>query len=184
MPKIEVKDKFPVFVGEYPFHQKLRDELVPQLESYPDLHGKKTNVKATMTDWNWNSKSVQIKKLKLYIIDILQKEFRYKSIVEDTPPIGFKNFWGNIYHKGDYAQLHDHWPWAQFSFAYFLKSKWYYSPLIFGANYARVRPKEGRFVLFKSFMRHYVPQHRFNDTRITLSGNLVCDWSGMEGYRN
>ena len=126
----------------------------------------------------------QIKKLKLYIVDIVQKEFRYNTINEGTPPIQLKNFWGNIYHKGDYAQLHDHWPFAQFSFAYFLKSKWYYSPLIFGANYARVRPKEGRFVLFKSFMRHYVPQHRFNDTIITLSGNIVCDWSGMEGYGN
>ena len=123
MPKIEVKDKFPVFVGEYPFHQKLRDELVPQLESYPDQHDKKTNVKATMTHWDWNSKSVQIKKLKLYIVDIVQKEFRYNTINEGTPPIEFKNFWGNIYHKGDYAQLHDHWPFAQFSFAYFLKSK-------------------------------------------------------------
>ena len=173
MPKIEVKDKFPVFVGEYPFHQKLRDELVPQLENYPDCQDKGTNVKATMTDWNWNSKSVQIKKLKLYLLDTLKKEFSYNLVGEDPTPISFKSFWGNIYRKGDYAESHNHWPLNDFSFAYFLKSKWYYSPLVFTHSGVRIRPKEGRYIIFNSLIKHHVPKHRFNGTRMTLSGNIA-----------
>ena len=170
---IDVKDIFPVFVGEYPFHQKLRDELVPQLENYPDRQDKETNVKATMTGWNWNSESVQVKKLKSYILNTIKKEFAYNLVGADPAPISFKAFWGNIYRKGDYTQLHHHWPHAEFSLVYFLKSKWYYSPLVFTHSGARIRPKEGRFIIFKSFMNHHVPKHRFNGTRITLSGNII-----------
>ena len=87
-----------------------------------------------------------------------------------------KNFWGNVYEKGDYAQSHCHKP-NDFSFAYFVKSKWYYSPLVFSDSGKRVRPKEGRFVAFPAYLLHHVPKHRYNDTRITLSGNLVINRS-------
>ena len=36
MKKIRVKNYSNIFIGEYPFHQKLKDELVPLLEKYPD----------------------------------------------------------------------------------------------------------------------------------------------------
>ena len=81
------------------------------------------------------------------------------------------NFLANVYEKGDYAQSHCHKP-NDFSFAYFVKSKWYYPPLVFTDSGKRIRPKEGRFVAFPSYLMHHVAKHRYNDTRITLSGNI------------
>ena len=57
--------------------------------------------------------------------------------------------------------------------AYFVKSKWYYPPLVFTDSGKRIRPKEGTFVAFPAYLMHHVPKHRYNDTRITLSGNLT-----------
>ena len=85
-----------------------------------------------------------------------------------------QSFWANVYEKGDYAQSHCHKP-NDFSFAYFVKSKWYYPPLVFTDSGKRIRSKEGRFVAFPSYLKHHVPKHRYNDTRITLSGNLLIN---------
>ena len=67
MMKLNIKHNFSILIGEYPFHQQLSDELVPVLEEYPDLQDRGTNVKAVMTDWNFDlvPKSLQIKKFKL-----------------------------------------------------------------------------------------------------------------------
>ena len=82
-----------------------------------------------------------------------------------------KHFWANIYRKGDYTISHDHKP--QFlSCVYFLKTKWYYSPLVFSDSGKKILPKEGTFVIFPSNVRHLVPKHRYRETRITLSGNM------------
>ena len=81
------------------------------------------------------------------------------------------NFWANVYKKGDYATSHSHKP-HDFSFAYFVKAKWYDSPLVFTDSGKRIRPKEGRFVCFPAYLKHHVPKHRYRDERITLSGNI------------
>ncbi|MEC9064873.1 MAG: hypothetical protein VX805_05890 [Pseudomonadota bacterium] len=171
--RLRVKNNFDVIVGDYPFHQQLSDELVPVLENHPDVQGRKTNVKATMTDWDFDlePKSSRIKKLKLYLSSIITKEFTYNSIGEYRPPMRILNFWANVYRKGDYTLPHAHWPLCDFSFAYFLKSKWYCPPLVFTHSGARIRPKAGRFVIFNSTMLHHVPKHRFKKSRITISGN-------------
>ena len=183
MAKFKVKDSFSVVTGEYPFHQQLKNELVPVLENYPDFQKRETNVKATMTGWNFNTipKSMQIEKLKLYLTNALTTEYGYDQVGRTTTKqtVNLRNFWGNIYHKGDYTHSHDHWPSCDFSFVYFLKTKWYNSPLVFTDSGFRIRPKEGTYVLFHSFIKHYVPKHRFKESRITLSGN----WSTVTVYR-
>ena len=64
MRKVEIKYKSTIIIEDYPFHEKLRDELVPQLENHPDRQGKQTNVKATMTNWNWQYNNPRVKRLK------------------------------------------------------------------------------------------------------------------------
>ena len=58
-----------------------------------------------------------------------------------------------------------------YSFAYFVKAKWYHAPFILSDSGKMIRPKEGKYVIFPSYLMHHVPKHRYNDTRITLSGN-------------
>ena len=166
---MKVESQYDVYVGEYPFHKQLYDELVPLLENYPDKQGMETNVKATMTEWNWDPLSDRLNRFKNCIIqESLSGYFRFK---ENYLP-SFVQFWGNIYHKGEYTKDHDH-LYHHLSLVYFLKSKWYYSPLVFTHSGKKVQPKEGRYVLFPSHIMHHVPIHRFKETRITLSGNII-----------
>jgi len=174
--KIRVKTDDYVWIGEYPLHKQLKDELVPLLEKYPDQHNRETNVKATMTEWNWNPENVRLERLKNNILEFVNYNCNYypPRTIEDTRSVRYlmKDFWGNIYRKGDYTKPHTHRP-EVFSCVYFLKSKWYHSPLVFSDSGKKIRPKEGTFVIFPSHLNHLVPKHRYRDTRITLSGNIV-----------
>ena len=170
---VSVKSNYNVFVGDYPFHQTLQSELLPLLEDHPDEQKRKTNVKATMTNWKWQVDNPKIKRLLLYVEATVKNCYDYKVIGEMAPKMYWGNFWANVYRKGDYTQSHDHYTSVSiFSFVYFLKAKWYDSPLVFTSSGQKIRPKEGRYILFPSHLQHRVPKHRYNDTRITLSGNI------------
>ena len=47
--------------------------------------------------------------------------------------------------------------------------------LVFSDSGKRIRPKEGKYVIFPGYLKHHVPKHRYTDTRITLSGNFTID---------
>ena len=179
MTTYNIASEYPVIVGEYPFHKQLKEELVPLLENHRDEMGKRTNVKATMTNYHWglDTKSKRLQRFQDCILAEAQNHKNYRDLTVASPhlPALFvKDFWANIYYKGDYAHSHDHTEFLMgFSFAYFLKSNWYHSPFIFTDSGKKIKPKEGTYVLFPSHMRHHVPKNRFNETRITLSGNIL-----------
>ena len=175
MRLIKVKNYDYVCIGEYPLHKQLKDELVPLLEKYPDKQGRRTNVIATMTEWDWNPENVRLKKLKNTIIEFVNYNFDNGEVrcIGDTRRARYfiNDFWGNIYRKGDYTKKHKHLP-NIFSCVYFLKSKWYHSPFVFSDSGKKIRPTEGTFVIFPSHIDHFVPIHQYHETRITLSGNM------------
>ena len=171
MRKIRVKNYDDVCIGEYPFHKELKDELVPLLENYPDKQGRKTNVIATMTEWDWNPENDRLKRLKNNIVEFANYNCSFKWTGGVYARYFMWEFWANIYRKGDYTLSHDHRP-QHLSFVYFLKTKWYYSPLVFSDSGKKIRPKEGTFVIFPSHMYHFVHKHRYGETRMTLSGNM------------
>ena len=41
--------------------------------------------------------------------------------------------------------------------------------------WANVRPKEGRYIIFPSYLIHSVPKHRSKHERVTLSGNYLLN---------
>ena len=179
MGLVKVNTIADIFIGTYPFAESLWDNVGQTLKNYPDQQNRETNVQATMTEWDWEPNNVHIKKLKTYIINEFDKNFKYsyrhandEGILENVEKyVKCNNFWANIYRKGDYTKQHTHFPYS-FSFVYFLKTKWYYSPLVFSDSKKRVRPADGKFVIFPSYMKHGVPKHRYNEPRITLSGNI------------
>ena len=172
MRKIRVKNYEDIFIGKYPFHKELKDELVPLLEKYPDKQGRQTNVIATMTEWDWNPENVRLKRLKNSILECANYNCAFSRGGNSKKDRYYMcDFWGNIYRKGDYTKEHKHLP-NIFSFVYFLKSKWYHSPLVFSDSGEKIRPIEGTFVIFPSHLKHLVPKHRYRETRITLSGNM------------
>ena len=176
MEVISVKHNADVIKGEYLFADKVKSEVLRLLKVCNTIPHNSSNVKAsTHTEWNWESENITFKNLKEYIREEIEKHYKPGAMSGGgRNPLKCGNFWANVYKKGDYAQPHCHKP-NDYSFAYFVKSKWYDSPLVFTDIGKRIRPKEGTFVAFPSYLMHHVPKHRYNDTRITLSGNLVVD---------
>ncbi len=173
-----------VVVCDYPFHQKLQEDLLPLIKYHHFVDIGHTNVRAQHTEWDWQKNHTQVIKFKGWILNEVKTHFpNFSMLNEKNSEIRINNFWGNIYNKGDYAKSHNHLP-CYVSFAYFLKTKWYHSSLVFSDKGEKVRPQDGRIVIFPSFLRHHVEKHRFADQRITLSGNVVIlkDWDNPDPH--
>ena len=163
-----------VLIGNYPLQKQLKEEVLTLLETSNPIPREHSHVKAFHTDWDWNPENFKINNLKSFIVSEIQKFFLAGSFNDGTSfPLRINNFWANVYSKGDYANTHHHSPYT-FSFAYFLKCENYHSPFVFTKSGKKVRPKEGRFVAFPGYLMHHVPKQNHDDTRITLSGNLIC----------
>ena len=175
MEVISVKHKADIIKGEYQFADKVKSEVLSLLKFCNPIPQGKSNVKASIhTEWDWEPENITFRNLKSYIREEIEKHWQPGWTWSGRDMLKVKNFWANVYEKGDYAQSHCHKP-HDFSFAYFVKSKWYYPPLVFSDSGKRIRPKEGTFVAFPAYLMHHVPKHRYNDTRITLSGNLTIN---------
>ena len=177
MEVISVKHKADILIGEYQFVDKVKEQVKSLLnKGVVAIPQNNSNVKASLhTEWNWEPDNITFRNLKSYIREEIERHYRPGARSGSSRlRLNNENFWANVYEKGDYAQCHCHKP-DDFSFAYFVKSKWYYPPLVFSASGKRIRPKEGTFVVFPAYLMHYVPKHRYNDTRITLSGNFTIE---------
>ena len=173
MEVISVKHKADIIKGEYQFADKVKSEVLSLLKVCSPIPQDNSNVKASIhTEWDWEPDNITFRNLKEYIREEIEKHYKPGDTSGGSRIfIRVGSFWANVYEKGDYARPHCHKP-NDFSFAYFVKSKWYYPPLVFTDSGKRIRPKEGTFVIFPSYLKHSVPKHKYNDTRITLSGNL------------
>ena len=162
-----------VIVGYYQFADQIKSEVLSLLKVCNTIPQDNSNVKASIhTEWNWEPDNITFRNLKAYIREEIEKKYQPGSMSGGGRNLlKCGNFWANVYEKGDYAQSHCHKP-NDFSFAYFVKSKWYYPPLVFTDSGKRIRPKEGTFVAFPAYLMHHVPKNRYNDLRITLSGNF------------
>ena len=174
MKVISDNHKADIFKGEYQFADRVKSEVLALLKVCNPIPQNNSNVKASIhTEWDWELDNITFRNLKAYIREEIEKYYKPGGTSSGTREYLIdKNFWANVYEKGDYAQSHCHKPY-DFSFAYFVKSNWYDSPLVFSDSGKRIRPKEGTFVAFPAYLMHHVPQHRYNDTRITLSGNFT-----------
>ena len=174
-----VKHKASIIIGNYQFADSLNQEVIEQLKYAEDIGH--TNVKASKhTVFDWLPENKKFNNFKSFILSETEKYFAPsvnhagKRIISPSGEIiklKCPNLWANVYLKGDHAVKHDHKPNA-FSFAYFVKSKWYDSPLIFTDSGKRIRPKDGRYIIFPAYLLHRVPKNRYKHSRITLSGNL------------
>ena len=164
-----------VFVlDNYPRQNLLLKDLGDYFENHKDCQNRQTNVKATMTEWNLDLQSQEFVQFRNIIISVVKDLNLYWSC-----SFKIETLWANIYRRGDYTISHDHDP-SRYSFVYFLKSKPNFSPLIFENIDLRnkkkkcktVKPIEGRLVIFPGFLKHRVPVHIHDGTRITISGNF------------
>ncbi len=162
-----------IIIGDYQFADRVKEEVLSRLKDCNPISQDNSNVKASLhTEWDWEPDNITFRNLKGFIREEAERFFNpgVRSGGKRSW-LTISAFWANVYKKGDYAQSHCHKP-HSFSFAYFVKAKWYDSPLIFTDSGNKIRPKAGRYVIFPGYLRHHVPKHRYNDERITLSGNF------------
>ena len=92
--------------------------------------------------------------------------------------------WGAIYSKGNYSDIHEHWP-QIWSWVYNVECCEDCSPLIFDDTYKHkysIYPKSGNMILFPGWIRHSVPEHQCDHDRIILAGNLgINPWTIILG---
>ena len=181
MEIISVKHKADIIKGEYQFADKVKSEVLSLLKVCNPISNDYSNVKASIhTEWEWEPDNITFRNLKAFIREEIERYFKPGSMSSGARNrLECNNFWANVYEKGDYAESHCHKPY-DFSFAYFVKSKWYDSPLVFTDSGKRIRPKEGKYVIFPAYLKHHVPKNRYNHQRITLSGNLTLDRSDFQ----
>ena len=169
---MKVSQSSTILIGDYLFQNKLKPEVLSLLDISNPIPREHSNVKAFHTIWNWEPDNLRIKNLKTFIQAEIERFYKPGAMADSSRvPLQCKNFWANVYYKGDYANSHCHKPY-HYSFAYFLKCENYHAPLVFTESGRKVPPKEGRFVAFPAHFKHHVPKQLHDDTRITLSGNF------------
>ena len=70
MDRLEVHHPVKIHLSYYPHHEQLKKQIYDHLLDYEDKQDHKTNVKATMTEWQLTSS--ELEKLKDYIIQSLK----------------------------------------------------------------------------------------------------------------
>jgi len=177
MKVISVVHKADILVDTYLFHDSLKKEVIRLLsEGAPCIPQNDSNVKATMhTVWDWEPNNIKLRNVKAYIREEIERHYKPGAFSDGGRKwLKSTNFWANLYEKGDYAQPHDHKP-SAFSFAYFLKSEDDHAAFVFTDSGYKIIPKEGTFVAFPAYLKHHVEEHKVDDKRITLSGNLAIN---------
>ena len=162
----------------------LTKELNPRLEKYirntGDEMGRTSNIKADMT--RYQTVCPEFTELhtiiKPYISDLFIDQKPLSKI-----SLNFKETWGALYKKEDYAKPHHHDP-SKISWIYYVKVSEKSSPLYIHnvesgskEETAKIPPTISDLVVFPSWVTHSVPKQLIEEERIVVAGNIDVIWS-------
>ena len=173
-----VRENHKIIIDTYPFADSIKDHIIADSTKFPFVRekyngdGGLTNVRAFQTDViksfdNFSS----VKLLFRWILQLLPDGANIE--------IGIEEFWIANYGQGDFTVNHHHHP-CLYSFVYFVQSPKGSSPLVFTTSGRRIKPDEGKLVLFPASVLHHVPKNRCDD-RIVLAGNLRWLYYSSQG---
>ena len=173
-----IRENHKIIIDTYPFADSIKDNIIADSSKFPFTRekyngdGGLTNVRALQTDVirdfdNFSS----VKLLLRWVLDILPDGANIE--------IGIEEFWIANYGQGDFTISHHHHP-ALYSFVYFVQSPKGSSPLVFTTSGRRIKPDEGKLVLFPASLLHHVPKNRC-ENRIVLAGNLRWLYNSSQG---
>ena len=108
MKVISVKHKADIIKGEYQFADRVKSEVLSLLKVCNPIPQNNSNVKASIhTEWDWELDNITFRNLKAYIREEIEKYYKPGGTSSGTREYLIdKNFWANVYEKGDYAQSH------------------------------------------------------------------------------
>ena len=168
---MRIKEECNVIVGHHPYADSLKGKLIE--ESL--IHGREgankfyTNIVGKKLEVDRLSHTAPSRKIKDWVEGLVRAQYHYPNSEKTTYETAM---WFSHYDKGDYAKVHHHLPFALFSWVYFVNSPKGSAPLVFETTGTKIRPEEGKVIIFPSVMRHGVPKNNCKD-RLTLVGNMV-----------
>ena len=148
--------------------EEMNNKLIEQIDLQGDRQNHKTNVKATMTEWNMISKpgfDVFSNKL-LEIVNEVTKT-KYKLSLDHK----ITSIWGLKYKSEQETTEHSHWP-AMWSTTYYINPPTNASSLYFPEFDYSIKPENGLLVIFEGWIKHSVPKQSFDGDRYVVSANI------------
>lgn len=153
-------------------NQRERASLKTAILKIGDTQGRRTNLKAAMTNWDsWRHEAFKplASKISQEVVKISKKTY-------GRPDIRWRinSMWGASYGNSDSAHLHDHYP-ATWSCVYYVDVPEASSPLVFPSPDVTIMPWAGLLVIFPGNIAHLVPTNYSKSPRIVVSANLYVD---------
>ena len=169
---VPVKDFYPIIQTEYKNFGILNPLLEIAIRKRGDQQGKRSNVKADMTEWDMRKEEggEHFETLCEWIRKVVIRDSQKTFIPVAKPHISC--VWGNLYKKGHHAEEHRHLP-STWSFVYFVNVSPGCSPLIFPDAKYSLDPSDGLLVLFPSWVKHFVPSQTSNYERVSIAGDIM-----------
>tara|TARA_Y100001970_G_C14138135_1_gene805533 strand:- start:369 stop:911 length:543 start_codon:yes stop_codon:yes gene_type:complete len=173
---MNIRENYEVIIEKHPHSEALNKKLMGDIKDFyfysPEDNGKYTNVKATQYNVHPDEKTNSMYLIENWVKSLLERSTSdfLPSPREHDARINI-NMWFAKYNKGDYTLKHTHMNYASYAFVYFVNSPKGSSPLVFTTSGKRIKPEEGKIVIFPPQLFHHVPKNK-SDGRITLSGNV------------
>tara|TARA_B100000287_G_C20482844_1_gene721847 strand:+ start:339 stop:866 length:528 start_codon:yes stop_codon:yes gene_type:complete len=161
-----LKERLGTCEYEYPFAKKVNSILERQIKELYDPSQIPPNINAHFTGWHLDSK--EVRNLVRWVSDLVCRDF-----ISQTSTLMSSEVWGVMFKEGDYITEHAHTP-SIYSFVYYVNTPKGSSPLIFSTSGYKVKPKEGKLIIFDSALLHKVPPNKCNN-RCVISGNFIWD---------
>jgi hypothetical protein len=145
--------KIKILTGKIPDFNNIKKHLVDSIDSSSDVQKHKTNLKCKMTDWHMHEHNLYFKKIaehvKCHVETYQRKAYRTAHNITVT------ECWGAHYTKTDRAIKHSHYP-ALWSGVAYVQSPNKSSPTVFPECKYSHAPKEGTYIIFPGWLKHYV----------------------------
>ena len=159
---------------DYPYASRVKSKLYQEIENNLD-HAVMGG--GYITPMSLHKKGIREVDIIVQWINNLVPQMAYKFTQggdDSDKGVGFSNsfeieeLWGIIYNKGEGVVKHNHFPWCM-SFCYFVNVPKNCVPFILEGK--RIKPIEGRMIVFPSFLYHWAPPSKC-DGRCVIAGNI------------
>ena len=174
---MNIRENYEVIIEKHPHSESLNKKLMGDIKDFyfysPEQNGKYTNVRATQYNVKSDEKTKSMYLIENWVKSLLERSTSdfLSSPREHDARINI-NMWFAKYNKGEYTLKHSHMNYALYAFVYFVNSPKGSAPLVFETTGTKIRPEEGKVIIFPSIMRHGVPKNNCKD-RLTLVGDMV-----------
>ena len=161
-----------IFTAHLKLDSTIKDTIIRTIRDGGDKQNRKTNVKATMTNWDMQKEPgfAELEKELTSIINYLPEiPNHYGS--GSPAAMEIDGMWGLLYKKNDYTDVHSHWPAVWSGVLYLDIPTDYAGTLFFPELEHNIEPVTGQLVIFRGSTMHGVKTFQSNGERLAVSFN-------------